>query len=1614
MKTLKLSLIIVLTGLFYTIHAQVLQVNSNMAYVHDTSYADLITLPPNPHWADCVCTGFTPNYMGADYALLCNADAFNQFNPTFARGQGFTFASINGDNSQKITIKAKHVSRSSCGIDPGQYYAMSIDTFNYDVDMKVLPGGTFNMGDSITVYYKYSIFTSGQTQHEQNNEDPVSTINVFDIDGTNVIANGFNFNNPGGMSGFNRLDDLTGELNIVVGQLFTHAGFSILNTEINHPADQDLCVARFEGQVEFSLAPFDPNLELEEMEFSVDIGSDSELSDPYQDGDEVFDPGDVYIMGSPFLTNPSQGVVSDIAFFGTDPSPTPGNALSAAPVGSPMPPYPVSENYFDMDGLDQTDFSLFQMNNSFGPNMNSMPPLQSNHVHDAYHLILSFDDDGPNDFTDGSGSVPVNSLSPMQNTTYGKSSNNDELVSVDMLPFLPSSVMASAPFVNESVVHPNYSPNPDSADVQDDDTDALDWNLFTSSVPVTWTYNYNGPGFIYFSADHEATYVDPNQVPLNPGSIYEASPFMGPFGFVEVVNAQTHLGLPAIVDIDAFEFGYVFDNSAGRMGFALLFSVDDDDLMTPFVNESGGLNPAKIYASFLNGSHFEFCSTPFDDDIDAIAIAGKSYVILPPTSTLGANFSAAPLMAVAGSTITFTDLSTGSITGWSWNFGDGSTSTLQNPTHIYTMPGTYTVSLTVSDGTNTNTHTKTAYITITSPQLTISAGPDFTICQGSSIVMQGSISAGTPPYIINWFPPLGMSNPQVLNPVTSPPTTTNYALHVIDATGTLMVDNALLTVNPSLSVSLTVVDETCAGASNGKIVASVIGGSTPYTYLWSNGATSANIYNLTSGPYTVTITCASGCTAIASGTVNSSPNPMILALSKNDVTCNGYNDGTANASVVGGLPPYAYLWSNGEIAPDISGLAPGLYSLTVVDAVGCIAAGSISIGQPLAITVTSAMVDVTCNGDANGAISLNVSGGTSPYTYTWSDGPTTKNRSGLSGGTYVVTVFDSNSCSTTSGGIIQEPLALTVVLAGTDATANNASDGFIVTTVGGGTVPYSYNWSNGATTKNLNNLAAGWYTVTVTDANNCTAIGSTYIDEPPLIVINPNWTVTQTGVNHTILIPAMANISLNGVGVAPGSYLGIFYSNGSNSYCGGYGEWQGVSTAIAAWGDDTQTPDKDGFANGENFVWKIWDVATGNEYDAVASYDMSFPNQDEYATNGMSMLNTLTASTSDTQSIALFPGWSLISSYIEPDNPSITDMFSAITSSVVILKNCDGNVFWPGFGVNMIGNWEVVEAYQIKVSQTVILDVIGTQVNPQNWPIPLYQGWNCVAYLHDTPAPVVDMMSPVQTNLLMVKNGMGHVYIPSFGIDMIGCMQPGEGYLANMTAPDTLVYPPLPVPNPCGSVKSALAMDNSYFGKPENTGSNMTVIIPVSILPDDLSGNDEIGIFNSNGFLVGSSKLYHETMAITLWGDDETTPESDGLADGETFSLVCYNSNTKSEYDIEITEWMEGNGNYRTNSLHIASKIKVSDPIASFVLNQNIPNPATCSTSVSFYIPSDCYLQLKLYNNMGQEVRALLEGYHKKGNHEVNFRVDGLAKGTYFYKLSSDNHVSIKKMIIAN
>lgn len=327
-----------------------------------------------------------------------------------------------------------------------------------------------------------------------------------------------------------------------------------------------------------------------------------------------------------------------------------------------------------------------------------------------------------------------------------------------------------------------------------------------------------------------------------------------------------------------------------------------------------------------------------------------------------------------------------------------------------------------------------------------------------------------------------------------------YNVTVSDANSCTAQNGASVTEPLSLSLNIAQFNNLlCSGDSSGAIDVTANGGVSPYSYAWSNGASTEDIVNLQAGNYTVTVSDDNGCSSSIAQLI-ASPTPLTSSVSGVDVLCNGQASGSADLTVNGGTFPYFYQWSNFQATQDVSGLSGGLYYVIITDVNGCQQRDSVFVGEPAALVLTLTPTPITCFNANDGAVDLSVAGGVVPYSYNWSNGAATEDISGLSGNTYIVTVTDDNGCSATASVLIVNPPAINTSYVINDALCFGQANGSIDLIPSGGTPAYTYNWSNGAATEDLTNVAAGTYVLTITDSKGCERVDSVVVTEPAALV----------------------------------------------------------------------------------------------------------------------------------------------------------------------------------------------------------------------------------------------------------------------------------------------------------------------------------------------------------------------------------------------------------------------------------------------------------------------------------------------------------------------------------
>jgi hypothetical protein len=401
-------------------------------------------------------------------------------------------------------------------------------------------------------------------------------------------------------------------------------------------------------------------------------------------------------------------------------------------------------------------------------------------------------------------------------------------------------------------------------------------------------------------------------------------------------------------------------------------------------------------------------------------------------------------------------------------------------------------------------------------------------------------------------------------------------------------------------------------------------------------------------------------------------------------------------------------------------------------------------------------------------------------------------------------------------------------------------------------------------------------------------------------------------------------------------------------------------------------------------------------------------------------------------SISLREGWNMISSYIDPDNKSIPDLFKDIKDNVAIVKDGLGNLYIPEYNINDIGSWKYPNGYLVYIiSHQDNLLLNGRALSPESTPISLMEGWNLVSYLGQASSNAISEFESIENDLIIVKNGDGDVYIPagvigSDPINTIGSLTPGEGYQVYINADADLIYkggntPVAKLADTFSAIHTS-GPTAAVYPSVQPTDNNTILIIDVP----DVQDGDEIGVWNESGSLIGSGFVQKGLAIITVWGAQSS---SHGAAPGampdDRMRITLWNYERGGEFDLPVVSVYD-----IIQSTHIGNELTyvpdavwhieteyIPEVAAGFVLFQNYPNPFNPATVIGYRLIVNGYVTLTVYDILGREVVTLVDEEQSPGIYEVEFNVGAYrrfvpASSVYFYHLKAGNYTATKKMIV--
>lgn len=500
---------------------------------------------------------------------------------------------------------------------------------------------------------------------------------------------------------------------------------------------------------------------------------------------------------------------------------------------------------------------------------------------------------------------------------------------------------------------------------------------------------------------------------------------------------------------------------------------------------SGANTPTPVVAA--GGSYFLEVTNTTNGCVESDEVIVSENLALPtadagPDGVLNCNVNELSLDGSASST--------GPEYTYNWTSPDGNIASGGHTlTPVVDAPGTY--NLEVLNTTNGCVSTAEALVVENLPLQGEVESLTHVACSGDETGGATlAASLGLAPYQYLWPDGVGDATRQDLAAGT-------YTVTVSDAENCEDLISVVVEQPPLLLANASASGETGLGNNDGTATANPVGGVEPYTFNWSNGESTASISGLSPGEYTLILTDANGCSRQETVTVNSFACSINASVDALHITCNGANDGAALVNISEGLEPFSIQWSNGAEGAEVSGLEPGVYTVSITDENNCPTTANVTIQEPPVLVLTVHEVqDALCFGESSGWATISATGGTAGYSFLWPSGNTETVENNLAAGEYTVILSDANACETSAVVEIGQPEALAGSFQIEGLTCAGSGDGEAALNMSGGTAPYDYTWSNGSSGSAQTGLGGGIYEVAVKDDQGCTFLASVEVPEP--------------------------------------------------------------------------------------------------------------------------------------------------------------------------------------------------------------------------------------------------------------------------------------------------------------------------------------------------------------------------------------------------------------------------------------------------------------------------------------------------------------------------------------
>jgi hypothetical protein len=467
------------------------------------------------------------------------------------------------------------------------------------------------------------------------------------------------------------------------------------------------------------------------------------------------------------------------------------------------------------------------------------------------------------------------------------------------------------------------------------------------------------------------------------------------------------------------------------------------------------------------------------------------------------------------------------------------------------------------------------------------------------------------------------------------------------------------------------------------------------------------------------------------------------------------------------------------------------------------------------------------------------------------------------------------------------------------------------------------------------------------------------------------------------------SVDLDGEELPVGSEIAAFTPEDN---VGGACRWGGRPAQIRAFYSDS------GFDIANRLAFRVWDIDTDAEYELQTEYIEG----ENFFRIGSRAVVRLAFNFGERQTVELLRGWNLTSIFIDPNRPDMAEVLKSVfeAENLIVVKDEEGDFWWPEYNYNGLGDWNVLSAYQIKTRNTADFVVYGRRIEPDT-PIQLASGWNLISYLLDDPVDCEIALEGIIERLFIAKDGNGDFWIPSYDYNGLGDMFPTLGYSLYMLQDTELVYNP---GEERGFAYSSIRNNDGH------TGSDMSILI-TGMDADLLTNAISIVILaGDDDREVGRVSVTEIPCGVTVHGDDFTTENQDGARSGEQLKFTIDSDLNRMNLKAEV---ISGSLIYEENGLTV---IKLSANVIGlpeeFTIESIYPNPFNNSTRIKFGLPDAGVVRISIFDITGRIVQELQAKKYQAGWHSLNIDAEGLTSGIYMIKVDSNTGSLTKKLLL--